>query len=78
MDGPNVNLKCLQKVQGHRCGLHTIHGTFKAGVQSTDWMLKEVSNSAYYHILNDSLARRDDYQTITGSSVFPLNFYSTQ
>ena len=77
MDGPNVNLKCLQKVQDHRCGLHTIHGTFKAGVPSTDWMLKEVLNSAYYHILHDSPARRDDYQT-TGSSVFPLHFYGTQ
>ena len=48
-DSPNVNLKFLQKVQDHMeankqpqlvdinsCGLHTIHGGFKAGVQSTD------------------------------------------
>ena len=45
MDGPSVNLKFLQNVQDHRdaneqpllvdigsCGLHTIHGTLKAGV----------------------------------------------
>ena len=87
MDGPSVNLKFLQKVQDHRkaneqprlvdigsCGLH---GAFKAGVQSTDWMLKEVLNSAYY-ILHDSPARRDDYQTVTGRSVLPLNFCSTR
>ena len=68
MDGPSVNLKFLLKFKDHReaneqpllvgigsCGLHTIHGTFKAGVQSTDWMLKEVLNSAYY-ILHDSPA----------------------
>ena len=59
------------------CGLHIIHGAFKAGMQSTDWMLKEVLNSEY-HILHDSPAQRDDYQTVTGSSVFPLNFCSTQ
>ena len=66
-DSPNVNLKFLQKVQDHMeankqpqlvdinsCGLHTIHGGFKAGVQSTDC------------------------QAVTGSSVFPLNFCSTQ
>ena len=90
MDEPSVNLKFSQKVQDHReaneqpqlvdigsCGLHTIHNTFKAGMQSTDWMLKEVLNNAY-HILHDSPARRDDYQTVTGSSVSPLNFCSTQ
>ena len=49
MDDSSVNLKFLQKVQDHRevnkqtllvdicsCGLHTIHGAFKAGVQSID------------------------------------------
>ena len=89
MDGPSVNLKFLQNFQDHReankepllvdissCGLHAIHGTFKAGLRSTDWMRKEVLNSAY-HILYDSLAQRDHYQTVTSSSVFPLNFCST-
>ena len=68
MDGSNVNLKFLHQVQDHRevneqplffhigsCGLHTIHGAFKAGVKSTYWMLKEVLSSAC-HILHDSLA----------------------
>ena len=90
MGGPSVNLKFLQKVQSHRevneqpllvdissCGPHTICGTFKAGVQSTDWMLKEVLNSTY-HILHDSPAQRDDYQTFSELSVFPLNFCSTR
>ena len=81
VDGPSVHLKFLQRVQDHRevreqpllvdigsCGLHTIHGAFKAGVQSTNWMLKEVLISAY-HILHDSPAQRDDYQTFAESSV---------
>ena len=89
-NSPSVNLKLLQKVQDHMeankqpqlvdinsCELHTIHGGFKAGVQSTDWMLKEVLNSAY-HILRHSPALRNDCQAVTGSSVFPLNFCSTQ
>ena len=70
MDGPSV--KFLQNVQDHRevnkqpllvgigsCELHTIHGAFKDGVQSTDWILKEVLNSAY-HIIHDFPAQRDD------------------
>ena len=57
------------------CGLHTIHGAFKAGVQSTNWMLKEVLISAY-HILHDSPAQRDDYQTVTESSI-PLKFWQS-
>ena len=88
VDGPSVHLKFLQRVQDHRevreqpllvdigsCGLHTIHGAFKAGVQSTNWMLKEVLISAY-HILHDSPAQRDDYQTVTESSI-PLKFWQS-
>ena len=90
MNGASVNLKFLQKVQDHReaneqpllvdigsCELRTIHGVFKAGVQSTYWMLKEVLNSAS-HIIHDSPAWRDDYQIFTGSPVFPLNFCNTR
>ena len=88
VDGPSVHLKFLQRVQDHRevreqpllvdigsCGLHTIHGAFKAGVQSTNWMLKEVLISAY-HILHDSPAQRDDYQTVAESSVL-LKFWQS-
>ena len=50
MDGPSVNLKFLQKVQDDKveneqlalidigsCGLHTVHGAFRCGAQSTGW-----------------------------------------
>ena len=51
MDGPPVNLTFLQELVKHReeleieekiinirtCGLHVVHGTFKCGIDSTDW-----------------------------------------
>ena len=64
MDGPSVNLNKKFKIIGKQmssfCLLTSVvvdytPWHFKAGVQSTDWMLKEVLNSAY-HILHDSPA----------------------
>lgn len=90
MDGPSVNLKFLEKVQNERrndeqhelinigsCGLHTIHGAFKGGVESSGWNMKQTLHGAY-QILHASPARRDDYQTITGSDIFPFNFCVTR
>ena len=50
MDGPSVNFKFLQILQGDRvenerpalidigsCGLHTVYGAFKCGAQGTRW-----------------------------------------
>ena len=52
MDGPSINLKLLRDVQSNceelelltlidigSCSLHTIHGAFKVGVESTDWRI---------------------------------------
>ena len=60
MDGPSVNPKFLQKVQDDRveneqpasidigsCGLHTVHGAFKCGAQSTGWKLKGILSGSY-------------------------------
>ena len=86
MDGPNVNLKMLQKINEERtanefhhlisigsCGLHTVHGAFRTGAEATDWSIKKILRGAYI-VLHDSPARREDYQEITGSDTFPLNF----
>ena len=56
IDGPSVNLKFHRDVQSSReelqlpklidigsCFLHTIHGAFKIGVESTDWEIKKTS-----------------------------------
>ena len=89
MDGPSVNLKFLEKVQKDRkaneqpelinigsCGLHTLHGAFKRGVESTGWNLKQTLHGSY-QILHASPARRGDHQTVTGSDVYPRNFCAT-
>ena len=89
MDGPNFSLKMLQKINEERtanefhhlisigsCGLHTIHGTFCTGAEATDWSIKKVLRGVYI-VLHDSPARGENYQEITGSDTFPLNFCTT-
>ena len=90
MDGPSVNLRSLQKIQDDRveneqpalidigsCGLLTVHGAFKCGAQNTGWKLKEILSGSY-QILHDSPARRDDYQSVTDSVIYPLKFCATR
>ena len=89
MDGPNVNLKLLEKINEEQtsnkfyclisigsCRLHTIYGAFRAGAEATEWKIKKILTGAYY-ILHASPARRGDYQEVTGSNKFLLNFCST-
>ena len=90
MDGPNVNLKLPEKINEERtlnefhclifigsCGLHTIHTAFRSGVEATEWSIKKILTGSYY-VLHDSPARREDYQEVTGSNKFPLNFCGTR
>ena len=87
MDGPNVSLKMLQNINEEctanefhnlisigSCGLHTLHGAFRTGAEVTDWSIKKILRGAYI-VLHDSPATRENYQEITGSNTFPLNFY---
>ena len=65
MDGPSVNLKLLRLLQSERkkdiqelldigtCGLHTIHGAFKTGMEASGWEIKKTLKAAYT-ILHDS------------------------
>ena len=89
MDGANIILKMLQKISEERkanefhhlisigsCGLHTIHGAFRTGPEATDWSTRKILRGAYI-VLHDSTARREDYQEITGSDTFPVNFCAT-
>ena len=90
MDGPNVNLKMLQKINEERtanefhhlisigsCGLHTVHGAFRTGAEATDWRIKKILRGACI-VLHGSPAIREDYQEISGSDTFPLNFCGTR
>ena len=70
MDGLNVNLKLLKKINEEQtsnefhhlisigsCGLHTTHGDFCAGAEATEWSIKKTLTGAY-DVLHDSSARR--------------------
>lgn len=59
------------------CLIHIIHEAFKAGVGSTNWELKKVLKGTFT-LLRDSLTRRDDYVSLTGSNTFPLLFCVTR
>ena len=90
MDGPSVNWKFLSEIQKNRnenkqhelidigsCGLHIIHGAFKTGAEKTDWNIKQTMKGAF-QMFHDSPARREDYESITGSTVYPLFFCATR
>ncbi|XP_078027544.1 uncharacterized protein LOC117265688 [Epinephelus lanceolatus] len=85
MDGPSVNWKLFdlfQKEQAKQyggvqlvcvgsCGLHTLHNAFKCGF--TAWQLDKLLR-AMHTLFHNVPARREDYITVTKSSVFPLSF----
>lgn len=86
MDGPNVNWKFHRIMQGKlfeqhgttimnlgSCGLHITHNAFKAGSKASEWNVSSLLSSMYY-MFKDSPARREDFQTATGSKRRPLKF----
>ena len=86
MDGRSTNWKFIESQRRYRleneksqlieigsCGLHFIHGAYKTGAESTNWKLKKILQGTFT-LLHDSLARRDDYISLTGSNTFSLFF----
>jgi len=88
MDGPNVNWSAFDKLETKiekeyntklinigSCGLHTVHNAVRAGVSATHW---DVSNqlSAMHTLFDNVPARREDYEEVTKSDVYPLPFCS--
>ena len=59
------------------CGLHVVHGAFYSGCHATDWNIDGILRALHY-LFEDSPARREDYTSITESTVFPLNFCATR
>ena len=82
-NGPNVNVKSLKVLQKQGeenslrqlidIGTCNIHGAFQAGAIATNTGLKSILKGAFY-LLHDSPARRDDFTSVTGGTVFPLYF----
>ena len=90
VDGPSVNQKFLEWLWKERkgdeqyqvinigsCGLHTILGAFKTGAENTKWNIKQVLKGAY-EVFDDSPARRDDFESVTGTKVYPFFFCVTR
>lgn len=53
------------------CGLHTLHNAIKSGFSV--WQVEKVLR-ALHTIFHNSPARREDFCTLTKTSVFPLPF----
>ena len=91
MDGPSVNWKFIDELSNDdafgsdepelleigSCGLHVVHGAFQTGHNAVNWNVNSTLRSCY-RILKDSPARRADYSSVTGSTLFPLKFCSTR
>ena len=72
MDGPSVNWKFYDDITRDRdqfelsglinigsCGLHVIHGMFKAGIEAVGWDLKKLLKGLF-QLFHDSAARWSD------------------
>ena len=90
MDGPNVNLKfykefsrlykeenCHCLIDIGTCGLHTVHNSFRTGVEATGWNVKNVLKGAI-HVLHNSPAHREGYESQTGSTTCTFKFCVTR
>ena len=85
-DGPNVNLKFLELHKNQReldelpkladigtCGLHTVHGSLKNGIKNSNWNIGKTLK-AMTKLLDKSPARREKYEMVTESNVYPLPY----
>ena len=88
MDGPNVIWSAFDKLHKKvetennfqsinigSCGLQKLHNAFRAGMCETGWDISHQLSSLYY-LFDETPARRDDFERVTDSSVYPLRFCS--
>ena len=89
-DGPNVNWKTYKLLSTsieeetkkkmlniESCKLHIIHNALRSGRMETNWEVGQTLSSLYW-LFKDSPARREYFEPITGSSVFPKQFCSNR
>ena len=57
------------------CGLRTICIAFKTGAENAKWNVMQTLKGTFQ--VFDSPARRDDFESVTGTKVYPL-FYATR
>lgn len=59
------------------CPLHIAHGALLTDYLKSGWTICATLSSAFY-LLNDSPARRADYEVATNSSIYPQKFCRTR
>ena len=59
------------------CSLHVVHGAFRSGIQKIRWGIDGILISMH-NLFDESPAKREDYQNITGYKVFSTAFLWTQ
>ena len=52
-------------------------GSFKDGAEKSSWDIQKTLKGSY-QILHDTPARREDYETVTNSNLYPKNFCATR
>lgn len=84
VDRPSVNLKFYKELANERSdsgisalldfgswSLHIVNSVFQRGTEQSGWNLKETLKSAW-EWFHDSPARRDDYETLIGSTTITV------
>ena len=91
MDGPNVNWAFFDEIMAElkkddscprplnigSCGLHIVHGVFKTAMTAVDWDVQGLLK-AMFILFKDTPARREDYESITGSRMYALKYCATR
>ena len=86
MDGPNVTWSFRNKFEANKrdnfnsglvnigsCSQHKIHNAFKGGAKKSGWQIPQFLK-ALHTLCHETPARREDYETVTSSDVFPLKY----
>ena len=89
VDGPNTNLKFFNEYSNKfaettlpsliniaTCNIHIVYGCLQTGESLSGWGLKNMKSA--YRILRNSPVRREDYVTVTASSIYSFNFCATR
>ena len=90
MDGPAVNWAFFDALMNYRsewelpqminigsCSIHTVHGALKIALESTSWRIKQTLKGIWQK-LHESPARRENFESVTGTNKHPLFFCSTR
>ena len=86
MDGLAVNIKFLNEfklkqeenafhsiIDSGTCSLHTVHVFVKTALDKSNMKIKETLKGGF-KLLHNSLARQEDYESVSGSAKYPLYY----